>query len=78
MPSAGQGEVTQLLLQWSEGDAEALEKLTPLVYDELKRLARSYMRDESSEPLMQTTAQVHEAYLRLVGLDVSWEGRCHL
>ena len=77
MPTAEQGEVTRLLLRWSEGDADALEKLTPLVYDELKRLAHSYMRDERSEPLLQTTALVHEAYLRLVGLDVSWEGRCH-
>ena len=77
MPTAKQGEVTRLLAQWSDGDLEALEKLTPLVYDELKRLARAYMRDERREPLLQTTALVHEAYLRLVGLDVDWQGRGH-
>lgn len=81
MPSApqgtDQGEVTLLLLRWSDGDAAALEQLTPLVYDELRRLARSYMRDERREPLLQTTALVHEAYLRLVGLDVDWQGRGH-
>ncbi|MEM7586525.1 MAG: ECF-type sigma factor [Acidobacteriota bacterium] len=77
MPTAKQGEVTRLLLQWSDGDLEALERLTPLVYDELRRLSRSYLRDERREPLLQTTALVHEAYLRLVGLDVDWQGRGH-
>ena len=77
MATAQQGEVTRLLRQWSEGSPEALEELTPLVYQELKRLARSYLRNESKEPLLQTTALVHEAYLRLIGLDMSWEGRCH-
>ena len=77
MPTVEQGQVTRLLLRWSDGDRDALEQLTPLVYDELRRLARSYMRDERREPLLQTTALVHEAYLRLVGLDVDWQGRGH-
>lgn len=74
---AVKGEVTQLLLRWSAGDAEALERVTPMLYSELKRLAHHYMQDESKEPVLQTTALVHEAYLRLVGLDMSWEGRSH-
>jgi RNA polymerase sigma factor (TIGR02999 family) len=72
-----QGEVTRLLLEWREGDADALERLTPMVYGELKRLARHYMRDERKERELQTTALVHEAYLRLTGLDLEWEGRSH-
>lgn len=71
------GEVTRLLLQWKEGDREALERLTPLLYDELKRLAHFYMQDERNEELLQTTALVHEAYLRLTGLEMNWEGRSH-
>lgn len=74
---AARGEVTELLLRWSGGDADALERLTPMLYGELKRLAHHYMRDESKEPVLQTTALVHEAYLRLVGLDMSWQGRSH-
>lgn len=74
---AARGEVTELLLRWSGGDADALERVTPLLYGELKRLAHHYMRDESKEPVLQTTALVHEAYLRLVGLDMSWQGRSH-
>ncbi len=77
MPTAEQGQVTQLLLRWRDGDHEALEQLAPLVYDELRRLARTYMRDERREPLLQTTALVHEAYLRLIGLEVDWQGRGH-
>ena len=72
-----QTRVTQLLLAWREGDSEALEQLTPMVYDELRRLARHYLRDERSNRSLQTTELVHEAYLRLVGADVSWEGRSH-
>ncbi|MBI4468237.1 MAG: sigma-70 family RNA polymerase sigma factor [Acidobacteria bacterium] len=58
--------VSELLVRWSNGDQSALEKLTPLVYDELHRLARRYMRKERSDHSLQTTALVHEAYLRLV------------
>jgi ECF sigma factor len=56
-------EVTQLLLAWSESDEQALDSLVPLVYDELRRLAQSYMRKER----MQTAALIHEAYIRLTG-----------
>src|ERR671923_306375 len=59
-------EVTELLLAWSEGDRAALERLTPLVYEELRRLARSYMRGERAGHMLQTTALVHEVYLRLI------------
>jgi RNA polymerase sigma-70 factor, ECF subfamily len=72
-----QGEVTRLLLEWRHGDPRALERLTPMVYEELKRLAHHYMRDERKERVLQTTALVHEAYLRLTGLDLEWEGRGH-
>ena len=71
-------EVTQLLLAWSDGDDAALEKLIPLVYDELRRLARRYMVRERSGHTLQTTALVNEAYLRLVDLkEVQWQNRAH-
>src|ERR1700751_1539619 len=60
-------EVTQLLEKWSHGDAGALQKLTPLVYDELRRLARQYMKGQPPGHTLQTTALVNEAYLRLAG-----------
>jgi RNA polymerase sigma factor (TIGR02999 family) len=60
-------EVTQLLEKWRHGDAGALQKLTPLVYEELRRLARQYMRGQPSDHTLQTTALVNEAYLRLAG-----------
>lgn len=69
--------VTRLLVQWRDGNDQALDELTPIVYQELRQLARRYMRDEGSPGVLQTTALVHEAYLRLVGLDVDWEGRRH-
>jgi RNA polymerase sigma factor (TIGR02999 family) len=62
-----QGEITRLLADWSNGDEASLEKLFPLVYDELHRLANAYMRGERHDHTLQTTALVHEAYLRLVG-----------
>src|SRR6266545_3057262 len=58
-------EVTQLLVNWSHGDRAALEKLTPLVYDELRRLAHHYMEGQRPDHTLQTTALVNEAYLRL-------------
>lgn len=71
-------DVTALLSQLARGNPEAAEKLMPLVYDELKRLARAYMRRERTDHTLQTTALVHEAYLRLVDQDaVNWEGRSH-
>jgi len=62
---AGPREVTQLLAAWSRGDHGALEKLAPLVYDELQRLAHRYMEGQRSDHTLQTTALVNEAYLRL-------------
>ena len=58
-------EVTQLLANWSQGDRDALEKLTPLVYEELRRLAHHYMEGQPADHTLQTTALVSEAYLRL-------------
>lgn len=60
------GEVTELLVKWSEGDNDALEKLLPIVYAELRRIADGYLRRERSGHTLQPTALVHEAYLRLV------------
>lgn len=71
-------EVTQLLLKWSDGDRESLEMLIPLVYDELYRLARSYMNREQAGHTLQITALVNEAYLRLVNWkEAKWENRAH-
>ncbi|HWQ54638.1 MAG TPA: sigma-70 family RNA polymerase sigma factor [Bryobacteraceae bacterium] len=70
--------VTQLLADWGRGDAGALERLTPLVYGELKRLAARYLRRERSDHTLQSTALVHEAYLRLVDQrSVAWQNRAH-
>lgn len=63
-----ESEVTTLLQRWSNGDQLALEELTPIVYEELRRLARRYMRGERANLTLQTTALVNEAYLRLVDL----------
>ena len=72
------GEVTGLLADWRKGDQAALNRLLPLVYDELRRLARSQMRAERPDHLLQTTALVHEAYLRLVAQkNVGWATRVH-
>ncbi len=76
MPEASP-DVSQLLAQWKAGDGQAREQLLPLVYDELKRVARRHLRGEAEGHTLQTTALVHEAYLRLVGTDLSWEGRRH-
>jgi RNA polymerase sigma factor (TIGR02999 family) len=71
-------EVTSLLKAWSQGDASALDRLTPLLYDELRRLARGYMRQERAGHTLQTTALVNEAYLRLVDVkQVAWQDRAH-
>src|SRR5258706_11560905 len=64
---AAGGDVSTLLRAWSDGDQSALEKLAPIVYDELRRLAGHYMRRESSGHSLQATSLVNEAYLRLVG-----------
>jgi RNA polymerase sigma-70 factor, ECF subfamily len=71
-------EITQLLLAWSNGDREALDRLFPLVYAELRRLAKSYMRKERVGHTLQTTALIHEAYLRLIDAgQVEWQNRAH-
>ena len=71
------GEVSQLLIAWKNGDGTALQRLMPLVYDELHALASRHLRDERPDHTFQTTALIHEAYLRLVGADVAWEGHGH-
>jgi len=71
-------EVTRLLLAWNDGDETALEKLLPLVYDELRHLAKRRMRLERPDHTLQTTALINEAYLRLVDLrNVQWQNRAH-
>lgn len=76
--AATQNEVTELLRQWQSGDKSALDKLTPLVYDELHRLAHQYLNRERADHTLQTTALVNEAYLGLVKeSDIDWEGRAH-
>jgi RNA polymerase sigma factor (TIGR02999 family) len=70
--------VTELLVRWREGDREALEALMPLVYEELRRLAHHYLRQERSDHTLQSTALVHEAYLRLAGQNPpQWQNRAH-
>ena len=71
-------DVTQLLVSWSHGDQAALEQLMPLVYGELRRLASAYLRHERSNHTLQSTALVHEAFMRLVGQhSVEWRNRAH-
>ena len=70
--------VTQLLQAWSGGDEKALGELTPKVYAELRRMAGNYMRNEGPGQTLQTTALVHEVFLKLVDADrVGWRGRAH-
>ncbi|HEU4432895.1 MAG TPA: sigma-70 family RNA polymerase sigma factor [Pyrinomonadaceae bacterium] len=72
------GNITQLLLQWRRGDQSALDELMPLVYEELRRMARQCMRGERAGHTLQTTALVNEAYLRLVNSSrVHWQDRAH-
>lgn len=68
---------TVLLARWKNGDSSAMDQLLPLVYDELRRLARYYLQRERSEHTLQSTALVHEAYLRLVDQNVDWQSRAH-
>jgi RNA polymerase sigma factor (TIGR02999 family) len=73
-----QPDVTTLLLAWSQGDSSALDQLTPVVYKELHRLARHYIDQERPGHTLQTTALVHEAYLRLVDVNrMQWSNRAH-
>ena len=68
---------TQLLTEWRSGQPQALERLTPLVYEELRRLARNYMRAERGSDTLQATAVVHEAFLRLIQANVAMQDRGH-
>src|SRR5438128_2600295 len=72
------GNVTELLLAWGQGDRTALDRLLPLVYEELHRLARGYLRRERAEHTLQPTALVHEAFLRMVDQQrIRCENRAH-
>ena len=72
------GEITALLLQWSEGDRGALDRLTPLVYEELRKTALALLARERTGHTLSATALVHEAYMKLVDQrQVSWENRAH-
>jgi RNA polymerase sigma factor (TIGR02999 family) len=78
MPEALPNEVTRWLVQWRHGDQAALDRLMPLVYDELHRLADHFMRGERRDHTIQATALVHEAYLRLIELEnIRWQDRAH-
>jgi hypothetical protein len=71
-------DITQLLRSWRQGDPHALDQLTPLVYQELHRRARYYMARERDGHVLQTTALINEAYLRLVGVNLEWKDRAHM
>lgn len=74
----GPHEVTRLLGEWARGNRKALEELTPLVYAELRQVAAAYLRDEREDHMLQPTALVHEAYIRLVDQqNPSWRDRTH-
>lgn len=71
-------EITQLLKDWSEGNQIALDKLMPLVYEELRRQASRYLQNERQGHTLQTTALIHEAYLKLIGInEIEWQNRNH-
>jgi RNA polymerase sigma-70 factor (ECF subfamily) len=71
-------EITNLLLAWSEGDQEALDQLATVVHAELHRLAKSYLAKERHNHILQTTALIHEVYLRLIDRqNVHWQNRAH-
>ena len=76
--AAKPNDITQLLLKWSKGSSAALEDLVPLIYPELRRLARKYMRQEKPGHTLQTSALINEAYLRLAGTEAAeWQNRSH-
>lgn len=74
---SGANDITQLLNRWAGGDDGARDAVAPLIYDELKRIARNVFRGESARQTLQPTALVHEAYEKLVGVDVEWQDRGH-
>jgi RNA polymerase sigma factor (TIGR02999 family) len=69
--------ITVMLRQWSEGNREALDELLPLIYDDLHKRARQYLRGERSDHTLQPTALINEAYLKLIDQDVEWQNRSH-
>lgn len=76
--AASNNQVTDLLLRWSKGDQDALNELMPLVYEDLRRLASYYLKQEARAQTLQSTALVHEVYLRLCGQQgPEWQGRAH-
>lgn len=76
--STAQDDITTLLVRWGRGDQEALDALTPLVYQELRRLANGYLRRERQDHTLEGTVLVHEAYLRLIDQNqVEWRSRNH-
>ncbi len=71
-------DLTGLLIEWGQGDKAALDRLTPLVYDEIRRIAHRYVQRERDGHTLQTTALVNEAYLRLAGSqNIDWQNRAH-
>ncbi len=78
MAQASTQELTQLLVQLSEGKSQAVDDILPLIYDELRRLASNYLRRERSDHTLQPTALVHEAYIKLIDqTQVKWQNRAH-
>jgi RNA polymerase sigma factor (TIGR02999 family) len=78
MTTPAPSELTQLLVDWRRGDKAALDKLMPLVYQELRRIARRYMRGERAGHSLQSAALVNEAYLRLIDIKrIDWQNRAH-
>jgi RNA polymerase sigma factor (TIGR02999 family) len=71
-------DVTEILLKWTDGDSDALDRLMPIVYDQLKRLAHARLQHERSDHTLNTTALVHEAYVKLINANqVNWRDRVH-
>ncbi len=77
MSEPAESPITGLLREWRGGRKQALEALTPLVYDELHRIARRVARGQRPGHTLQPTALIHEAYMRLAGADVDWQDRAH-
>lgn len=74
---APQGDITVLLRRWSAGDTGAGDELSPLIYDELRRISKRLFRGERQGHTLQATALVHEAYAKLIDVDVDWQDRAH-
>jgi RNA polymerase sigma factor (TIGR02999 family) len=77
IPPADRQAVTRLLSAWRSGDSRALERLTPLIYEELRNRARRYMKHERPGHTLQATAVVHEAFVKLLDMNVPWQDRAH-